>query len=334
MPIPFLFIGIAAATGLLGIGETAKAVSDRHDAKETNAQAKEIIDGATDSANKARKICGDAIQKLGESKVNVLDTSMKKFIDSFEKIHNVEFSETVGMDELRRFKFDKKSLSELKELNSIATSIAAGVGSGALAGALTAFGAYSVAGAFATASTGTAIASLSGAAATNATLAFFGGGSLAAGGLGVAGGTTVLGGLVAGPALAIMGLVVGAQAKAARDNAYSNLSLARKYKEEMMTAVIMSNGIRKRACMMNRLLIKLQCIFDPLVFSIENMVETVGTDFSKYTIKQQNTVAACVSLAGAIKAVLDTPLLTEDGKLTSESESIASQVEPILLKNA
>ena len=45
------------------------------------------------------------------------------------------------------------------------------------------------------ASTGTSIASLSGAAATNATLAFFGGGSLAAGGLGMAGGTAVLGGL-------------------------------------------------------------------------------------------------------------------------------------------
>ena len=57
---------------------------------------------------------------------------------------------------------------------------------------------------FAAASTGTAIATLSGAAATNATLAFFGGGSLAAGGLGMAGGTAVLGGLVAGPALCVI----------------------------------------------------------------------------------------------------------------------------------
>lgn len=42
------------------------------------------------------------------------------------------------------------------------------------------------------ASTGTAISSLSGVAATSAKLAWLGGGSLAAGGFGVAGGTAVL----------------------------------------------------------------------------------------------------------------------------------------------
>ena len=57
------------------------------------------------------------------------------------------------------------------------------------------------------ASTGTAISSLSGAAATNATLAWFGGGSLATGGLGMAGGTAVLGGIVAIPAVLITGLI-------------------------------------------------------------------------------------------------------------------------------
>lgn len=66
---------------------------------------------------------------------------------------------------------------------------------------------WSTVGLLATASTGTAISTLSGAAATNATLAWFGGGSLATGGLGMAGGTVVLGGLVAVPAIIIMGLI-------------------------------------------------------------------------------------------------------------------------------
>ena len=77
---------------------------------------------------------------------------------------------------------------------------------GAAAGAFAAASTLGGTAVLGTASTGTAIASLSGAAATNATLAFLGGGSLAAGGLGVAGGTMVLGGLVAGPALAVFGL--------------------------------------------------------------------------------------------------------------------------------
>lgn len=57
----------------------------------------------------------------------------------------------------------------------------------------------------AVASTGTAISSLAGAAATNATLAWLGGGTLAAGGFGVAGGTLVLASVVTLPALIIAG---------------------------------------------------------------------------------------------------------------------------------
>ena len=52
-----------------------------------------------------------------------------------------------------------------------------------------------------TASTGTAISSLSGVAATNATLAWLGGGTLAAGGLGMAGGAIVLGAICIGGAV-------------------------------------------------------------------------------------------------------------------------------------
>lgn len=66
---------------------------------------------------------------------------------------------------------------------------------------------YSAVGTLATASTGTAIGSLSGAAATNATLAWFGGGSIASGGLGIAGGTAVIGGIIVVPALIITGLI-------------------------------------------------------------------------------------------------------------------------------
>ena len=52
-----------------------------------------------------------------------------------------------------------------------------------------------------TASTGAAIGGLTGVAATNATLAWLGGGALAAGGGGMALGSMVLGGIIAGPAL-------------------------------------------------------------------------------------------------------------------------------------
>jgi transcriptional regulator with XRE-family HTH domain len=85
---------------------------------------------------------------------------------------------------------------------------ASGAIAGAGLGAGTAAGIFAAVSAAATASTGTAIASLSGAAASSATLAWLGGGTLAAGGMGVAGGTAVLTGIVALPALLAIGGVL------------------------------------------------------------------------------------------------------------------------------
>jgi prefoldin subunit 5 len=78
-------------------------------------------------------------------------------------------------------------------------STAARIGSGTVAGTSAGIGAWALVSTFGAASTGTAISTLGGAAATNATLAWFGGGALAAGGAGVAGGTAILGGIVALP---------------------------------------------------------------------------------------------------------------------------------------
>ncbi|WP_312756072.1 hypothetical protein [Rummeliibacillus suwonensis] len=77
---------------------------------------------------------------------------------------------------------------------------------GAVSGVSTALGAWALVSTLGTASTGTAIGTISGVAATNATLAWFGGGAIAAGGAGMAGGAAVLGGLVAVPALVLTGV--------------------------------------------------------------------------------------------------------------------------------
>lgn len=235
---------------------------------------------------------------------------------------NVELSEPKGLNELQKMVLDKKSFTELKELQSMATSMVGGVASGAMAGAITAFGAYSAAGALATASTGTAIASLSGAAATNATLAFFGGGALRVGGLGMAGGSAVLGGLVAGPALAVLGMVVGAKASANNDIADANIAKAIKYMNAMKVAASACIGIRKRAAMFNRFLLSLNTVFEPLVYEMTQIISQRGTDFRKYSDDEKKVVAEAMAMAGAIKSILDTPILDEDGNLTSESDNV------------
>lgn len=331
MPIPFAFIAIGAGAAALGIGKGVKAGVDQKDANETNEQAQDIVDNATKAAKVSRENSGKAIEDLGRKKIWILDNSVDSFIHLFEQLHNVELGESSGMDELKKFRIDKQAFGELKQMSAMASSIVGGVAGGAAAGALAAIGAYGGAmtlGACAT--TGTAIATLSGAAATNATLAFLGGGALSVGGLGMAGGTMVLGGLVAGPALAVMGFVVGAKASANKDAAYANLAKAQKYEEEVKTVRILCKAIRMRANMFERLLIKLDAIFQPLTESLAQIIQTSGTDFSQYSGDEKAVVAASLSLVKAIKAVLDIPILTEDGNLTEESEAIIKPIQNVI----
>lgn len=95
-------------------------------------------------------------------------------------------------------------------IGSAISGAAAGGLAGAAAGGAAAYGAFTAAAMFGTASTGAAISGLTGVAATNATLAVLGGGTLAAGGAGIAGGTLLLTSMVAAPAaiLAVAGFAV------------------------------------------------------------------------------------------------------------------------------
>ena len=332
MPVPLLFIGVAAVTGGFGIGSTIKAGIDSGNAKNINKSANELIQNGTDWLNAQRLACGRSLGQLGEEKLFVLNSSVTSFLDTFTKIKNVDFRETEGLDELSKLHIDEKEFVELKSMVNYAGSIAGGAIAGTASGALIAFGAYGAAQAFAFASTGTAIASLSGAAATNATLAFFGGGSLAAGGLGMAGGTAVLGGLVAGPALALFGVVVSATAKKNLDEAYTNRAQAVQLAEELSVAGKQCEVIRRRTYMLYNLLARLDAIFVPLLYDMEDIFKNEGDDYSKYTERSKKKVASCASIAVTIKSVLDTQLLNDEGILTDSSQTIMETAEESIKK--
>jgi hypothetical protein len=95
-----------------------------------------------------------------------------------------------------------KKIDETLHAGYVALSLTAGVSTGISS----AVGAWALVSSFGVASTGTAISSLAGIAATNATLAWFGGGAMAAGGGGMAAGSFILGGIAIIPAIAVMGV--------------------------------------------------------------------------------------------------------------------------------
>ena len=168
--------------------------------------------GATRNSWRTR---GQAVRTIWKSweklKLEIWDRQLGRFVCLFQELRNVDLQGAAGMDEL-----GGGLEARLADMQAMTKRVAEAVGGGAIAvssGALMGVASYGGATLLATASTGTAISSLSGVAATNATLAWFGGGSLAAGGLGVAGGAAILGGIVAAPVLAVGGTVLAAKAR-------------------------------------------------------------------------------------------------------------------------
>ena len=125
--------------------------------------------------------------------IGKLFNSYNKLLVKGEKILNktssngffIENNKTITLEYIHKFNIGYKE--------------ALTTGFGGLVGGSAAIGAWGVVSIIGSASTGTAISTLSGIASTNATLAWFGGGSLATGGAGILGGFWVITGIVAAP---------------------------------------------------------------------------------------------------------------------------------------
>lgn len=206
MPLPLL-LGIGAAiAGATGIGLGIKGACDLSDAKDTleKAQKRDQQNIARhESVNKATLTVMD---NLGKTEMSIL-ASFKDFSNLIRRIQNKpEFSNIIIGDT----KVPYINYNDLEKASVGAAILVGGLGGAAL-GTAAGFAASSATTAavmaIGTASTGTAISTLSGVAATNATLAALGGGSLAAGGGGMALGSAILGGATLGVGLLVGGII-------------------------------------------------------------------------------------------------------------------------------
>ena len=66
----------------------------------------------------------------------------------------------------------------------------------------------------------------------------------------------------------------------------------------------------------------------------KEIVENEGVDYRAYTLESKKAIAAAASMAVSVKAVLDTPLLADDGSLTDASEELCKKQMPAINHSA
>lgn len=226
MPLPFILAGAAVVAAGYGAKKGYDGYQDKTTANDIIKTSKNKYENEKSLFDEQNDTTTQSLTQLGEIQLSI-GNDFKEFRTIAEKLLN-----KLNQSSSKIIEIDFPQ-HKLDEIDGLALSTTAYVGKIAGAGAAGAAAAYAVYGgvmALAAASTGTPIAALSGAAAYNATMAAIGGGSIAAGGFGMAGGAMVLGGVVAAPIMAIAGWAFASHAEEA-------LSDARKTREEVNEAV-------------------------------------------------------------------------------------------------
>ena len=320
MPIPII-IGVAAvAAGLYGAKKGVSGAIDHSNAKDVNSDASSMVESANQAMEDQRDSTNTMLKDYGRRKLQAYSGVIHEFVENYQKLQNVEVSQSSELDKLNVGDFSNNTLQVLRQDYQALKDAGFGVGTGLSGGAVLAFGAYNGTMLLATASTGTAISSLGGVAATNATLAWLGGGSLAAGGYGMAGGMMVLGGIVAGPALAVFGHILGSKGEEALNNAKRNMEQAITLCDQAELMAAKLKAIEEITALANTVFSKVSSQLYWAVSDLKRVIENHGVDCNNYTDESNGIVLRSVKLVQLLKAMIDTPILDKDGNLVLSTE--------------
>lgn len=294
MAIPVILWGAAAVLAATGVAAGAVAISDMNEAKEIGERAERRHKRRSQELDTVRDETNACFEELGKLKVEIFNNQINHIVTV---LHNT--SNKKAKSEIKSFN-STFSVTELKEMEAMVETsleLSMNLGSSAITGALAGFGVYSSVPLLATASTGTAISTLSGAAATNATLAWLGGGSLAAGGFGMTGGMIALGGIVAGPALAVGGFMLASKAEEA-------LTEAKAYAAQVDEAIAKMDLIAQNLTGLQKNAHEIQHTLNELVERFEQVRVDSADDENFH---------AMLVIGKALKELLNTPIMDEDG---------------------
>lgn len=124
----------------------------------------------------------------------------------------------------------------------------------------------------------------------------------------------------------LLGGALGAVSSSIVDDSKRNLDLARMQSRQADVIAQQSKGVSlayqavtERASSMTDVMTKLNMLFIRGIRYTNALIEAKGSDKKNYTLEDRKSLVVCVNLAGAVKSVLDTPIIDREGKITQKS---------------
>ncbi|GLB30039.1 hypothetical protein LAD12857_19620 [Lacrimispora amygdalina] len=324
MPIPFLLAGLGVAAGIIGAGGHLSAKETNEKAQRISEDAQDLYNNSKMSLEGAQNNTEKALLQFGYAKKKILDCSMKQFLQSYEKIKSIEVKNSVGLDEISNFSIDRQDAILIRKMSDIYSSTISSGATGAAAGtviALAASGSLPVV-------TGTL--SLAG-----STLAMGEIGAAA----GIAGSALSFGAAmtplaaVAAPVVLFTGISASIKADENLEKAQTMYAEAEAASEKMKVSETLCRAIADRSNMFNEVLVQVDEMFSECARMLDTVVRKKAGIFGQKKIKSDNLsdeelklIAVTRSLAGAVKSIIDTPILSKNGNVSAESEDIYSQI--------
>ncbi len=285
MPLPFILGGLALAAAGYGFKKGIDALDADCEADEFIKKAESLKEEATKKAKSAESDCKLAFARFGEKKLHVLSHTVPNFLDHFHRLKRSTITiEGINMQDIQYQVSDARKITNQLNANGIDGDSVLGVFAG--------FGSFGIS-------------------------SFTTGAML--GGVGGLAGMAVIGGLVAGPALAILGAL-------SADEMEEKLEKAKAYHSQVEEAVKKADviidqfqAIEKMAKLFTRQIAKCDALLFLLSQDAIATMKKHNYNTSRYNQKEKDQLCVTVSTLSSLSAFLRVPIMDEHQKLNKKA---------------
>lgn len=312
--IPIAFGAVSAITAVVGVKKGYDGCMDISKVREIVGTAHRRGRTAMADVERMRLTVNRQADAYGDLLLTVQRETFGRFVAFVNRIgqkSSMGRCQVLDSVDITAPQFEEFKVAVIRAQNIASGSVSMALGSmGASVGTKTLIGLYGVS------SSGTAISTLSGAAATKATLAWLGGGSLAAGGGGTALGAMVLGGITVAPAMLIGGFVLAKRGAQAMEE-------AKRYESEVLVEIA---KIRAVVGFMQGIVTRIGEL-DGLVRELDKRTNAAlnKLDPARFDLNNPGHVRAFQQtglLLKALAAIMKTPVLDTEGRAGRESKEV------------